>query len=94
MHQRSRFAEFSGLEPSQGGAVVTLDLAYATDHIRPEPPSDTNAKAYKRERQMLWRLIWSRSLLDNAAHFGRYLKLCALIEWANDMNEIARWRLL
>jgi hypothetical protein len=56
--------------------------------------------ARARKLQTERRLAWLQGLWDDPACFdaivasGRYLKLCAMLEWADDTNNAARLRLL
>lgn len=57
------------------------------------------AKAWSRKLQTQRRLNWLQALWSDPAQFdaivasGRYLKLCALLEWASTDAEVAAWRL-
>jgi hypothetical protein len=79
--------------------MVMIDCAPAGSPIRQAPILDTYIKAFERKQQTHRRLLWLQSLLDDVERFdaivasGRYLKLCALIKWANEMDEIAERRL-
>lgn len=60
-------------------------------------PVYTSARLRKQQTQR--RLGWLNGLLDNPAQFeavfasGRYLKLCAMLEWANESDMVAGERL-
>lgn len=57
------------------------------------------AKAWSRKLQTQRRLHWLQELWSDPAQFdaivasGRYLKLCALLEWASANVDAASWRL-
>ncbi len=87
--------EDSGCGTFAGGSAVMLGGAFAADFVRPDPSLGTYAEAYKRKQQTQRRLLWLQSLWNDPARFdaivasGRYLKLCALLEWASANDEIA-----
>jgi hypothetical protein len=74
-----------------GSGGMTLLFAEAT------LPVYTSARLRKQQTQR--RLVWLNGLLDDPAQFeavvtsGRYLKLCAMLEWASDSDMIAGARL-
>ena len=100
MQHWSDGAEDSGCESFPGGSAVILGGNFAMDVARPELSSDSYAEAYKRKQQTHRRVLWLQSLWNEPARFdaivasGRYLKLCALVEWASENDEIAGRRLV
>jgi hypothetical protein len=81
------------------GAAILLAGAGAMDLARRDLRSDAYTKAERRKLQTRRRVQWLQGVWSDRARFeaivasGRYLKLCALLEWAAVEDEIADWRL-
>jgi hypothetical protein len=96
-HSSSKINIGSGQEIPLASTAVVLAGIPATDFsLR---VADARAEAESRKRQTRRRLQWLQTLWDDAAKFeaivasGRYLKLCALMEWASESDESATRRL-
>jgi hypothetical protein len=80
-------------------AAIILAGACAMDLARRELSSGAYAKAERRKLQTRRRVQWLQGVWNDPARFdaivtsGRYLKLCAMLEWAAVEDEIADWRL-
>ena len=100
MQHRSDKAEDSGRGLSPGGSTVMLGRSFAADLGCPDRSLGAYVEAYERKQQTQRRLLWLQSLWNDPARFdaifssGRYLKLCALLEWASENDEIAGRRLV
>jgi hypothetical protein len=100
VQQRSYRAENFGHETSLGGSPLMHTGTFAPDIARPDESLRDYVKACERKQQTQRRLLWLQSLWDDTARFdaiiasGRYLKLCTLIEWASENDEIAARRLV
>jgi hypothetical protein len=83
----------------RGGSAAAFGGALAIDLAHLDRVASEYAAARARKRQTERRLLWLQSLWDDPARFdaivvsGRYLKLCALLEWASDNDETAARRL-
>jgi len=88
----------SGARTSDGATTVLAGIG-AMDLVLQGRGSHAHAKACARKLQTERRLQWLRALLDDPLKFdtivasGRYLKLCAMLEWASTEDEVASWRL-
>jgi hypothetical protein len=77
------------------GGSPRFDGTFTAKGAYPDYPA-----ARVRKLQTERRLAWLQGLWDDPACFdaivasGRYLKLCAMLEWANDINDAASLRLL
>lgn len=100
MQQRSYSAEDSSRETSLRDLPLVRGGGSTMDLVRPDPSLRNYIRACERKLQTQRRLLWLQSLWDDEARFdaivasGRYLKLCAVLEWASENDEIAARRLV
>ena len=91
--------EADAIETALFGSSSDFDGALLTNAVHSNPVAREYAAARARKQQTERRLRGLQGLFDDPASFdavvakGRYLKLCALLGWASDNDEVAAERL-